>query len=484
MATTLPPLTRVTVGKYRIEGLLGHGAMGTVALAYDPDIDRPVALKTIHAHLLDTDQREEYLRRFRQEARAAARASHPNIVTVYDAGIDAGTPYLAMEYVPGRSLKACLAERERFRPEDAGAILLQVLDALEHAHVRGVLHRDIKPANVLVLPDGRAKLTDFGVARLDTRQTTQLGALIGTPAYAAPEQLMGRSVTARSDLYSVGVLLAELVSGLRPDPVERGTILVRLRRGEPVDVPPGFLDVLERAMAEDPAARFASAAAMSEALRHSLDDRTIIELISGLTPCRTPPQSGPADSPPERWQAFASAAAPAKGDGLADSLLDRPALDTLEAQLTECIGPLARILVRRYAKEAHDKADLVRCLVAHIHDPDTRARFLADVKRGDRQTPDSPGTGAGAGILTGGDTALFGMSDTADRGGVARRPLDPARAAQLESTLTEHLGPLARMLMRRAIKTYPSEPELVSALARCIPDAGAREAFLAAARRS
>jgi serine/threonine-protein kinase len=499
MSTVLPLTSRTHIGKYRIDGLLGHGGMGSVVLAYDPDVDRPVALKTIHAHLLDTEQTQEYLRRFRQEARAAARASHPNIVTVYEAGVDGDTPYLAMEYVAGRSLKTCLADRECFRPADAAAILLQVLEALAHAHAAGVVHRDIKPANILVLPNGTAKLTDFGVARLDTLHATQLGAVLGTPAYSAPEQRFGGEATPRSDLYAVGAVLAELVSGLRPDPADPAASLHRLRRGDSVAISPRFLDVLAQAMAEAPEARFATAAAMADALRHSLDDRTILELVSGLSPCRSARLDGlqdePRAPPQRRSQADTSAhsAAPSAG-GLTDSMLSRLELDSLEAQLTEYIGPLARILMRRYTKAAKNKADLVRCLLAHIHDPDARGRFVEDLRRTDARTAQTAldGTEGAAGEMGslpgGGGVAANGVARGWDRSGARDRargdpPVEPGRAHQLTAILAEQLGPLAKMLVRRAMQANPSEAELVAELVRHIPDAVARDAFLAAVRR-
>lgn len=471
-----------TIGKYRVDGILGHGAMGTVALGYDPDVDRQVALKTIHAHLLDTEQMDEYLRRFRQEARAAARASHPNIVTVYEAGVANGMPYLAMEYVPGSSLKTCLAHRGRFRPEDAAAILLQVLEALDHAHAHGVIHRDIKPANVLVLPNGHAKLTDFGVARMDSWHTTHVGALLGTPAYCAPEQRAGRELTPRADLYAVGVVLLELVTGQRPDPGDPTAALAGLRRGEPVAFASRFRKVLERGLAVDPQRRFATAAAMSEALRHSLDDRTIIELISGLEPCRTPPPlaDGPASAP--------ASSHPAGTAHPSDTALSALAVDVIEAKLAERIGPLARVLMRRHAAEAADKTDLVQRLAGHIRDSAARDGFLADLRQAVAVTPATgsgwPMTGMDAAGLDTPPPGAPPASARADSMGSGRvhKPVSQARAAQLEAHLAEHLGPVAKLLMRRALQKEPSEPELLEALCRHIRDPDAQAAFMAAAR--
>jgi eukaryotic-like serine/threonine-protein kinase len=160
--------------------------MGLIYLAHDPAIDRKVAIKLIRADLLGGEERADYVARFQHEAQAAGRCAHPNIVAVYDFSLHEGNPYLAMEYVEGRNLSEVLAGSGRFPPPAAVALIGQVLDALACAHGLGIVHRDVKPANILLLPDRRVKMTDFGISRLDTSGLTQTGSVIGTPSYMSP----------------------------------------------------------------------------------------------------------------------------------------------------------------------------------------------------------------------------------------------------------------------------------------------------------
>lgn len=447
------------IGKYRIDGVLGQGAMGTVFRGYDVAIDRPVALKTIHPHLLGADEVDEYLRRFRQEARAAARCDHPNIVTVYDVGVDGCAPFMAMEYIEGRSLKSCLVRQERFRTEDAAAIMLQILAGLQYAHDRGVVHRDIKPTNIMVLLSGLAKLTDFGVARIDTTQSTQVGAILGTPAYMAPEQLNGRPITPASDLYAVAVVFVELVSGLRSQPGGARAILARLRHGDPATCPIAFLSVLERALQDEPTARFDSAAEMAAAIEHSLDDRTVVELISGLTPCK-------ADDPTTLGEL------PPVPSGDVEFRWAPEVLATIERELRESIGPFARILVRRYARTAKDLGAISDAVAAHIPDADDRKRFLQRFRQGDGTLGLSAGSGLEAANRAGAERPT--VSDPL----AAPLILEPDVQQQLEHRLAELIGPMARLLVRATIKQASGLDDLYARLAQSIPDDEQRRAFL------
>jgi len=205
-----------TLGKYQIQGLLGKGAMGVVYKGFDPNIARPVAIKTIHASLLDTDMGRELLDRFRNEAKAVGRLNHANIVAIYEFDQDQGTPYFVMEYVEGHDLKTLLKEGRRYSPKEAAHIVSAVLSALEYTHKLGIVHRDIKPANVFITHNGEIKLADFGIARVDNAEMTQMGSVLGTPAYMSPEQCKGQPVDARSDLFSTGVVLYELLVGSKP----------------------------------------------------------------------------------------------------------------------------------------------------------------------------------------------------------------------------------------------------------------------------
>jgi eukaryotic-like serine/threonine-protein kinase len=260
-------------GRYSIGELLGRGGMGEVYMATDLRLDRSVALKKLRADLADDPAMR---RRVEAEARLAARLVHPNVVTVFDSGVDDGHPFIVMERLDGRTLRDELEDR-RLSGNEVRAVGLQILDALGAAHDIGLIHRDVKPGNVLVGSGGVWKVADFGIATStdDDRTITRTGELLGSPSYLAPERLEGRPATATSDLYSLGVLLYEAATGSRPfGEGEPLTIAMRIRDGRhtpPLEAEPGLdpalADAIERAMSRDPAARFASAAEMAAALR-------------------------------------------------------------------------------------------------------------------------------------------------------------------------------------------------------------------------
>ena len=204
------------LGKYEIRGELGRGAMGVVYEGYDPLIERVVALKTIRADQLVGENAREIVARFRREAQAAGRLSHPNIVSIYDFGEDAGVWYIAMEFIKGRELKEYFEAQQRFSTADSVRIMTQILSALGYSHKLGVIHRDIKPANIILLPDGSVKVADFGIAHIESSELTQVGAVLGTPSYMSPEQIQGLPIDGRSDLFSVGVILYQFLTGERP----------------------------------------------------------------------------------------------------------------------------------------------------------------------------------------------------------------------------------------------------------------------------
>ncbi|HET7243774.1 MAG TPA: PASTA domain-containing protein [Streptosporangiaceae bacterium] len=216
MDTTLArmPIGQLLDGRYRVESHLAHGGMATVYLGTDTRLDRTVALKIMHAELAND---EDFVRRFVAEARSVAKLSHPNVVTVYDQGADGRTLYLAMEYVPGRTLRDLLRERTRLRPREALDIIEGVLSGLAAAHSAGIAHRDVKPENVLLGPAQSLKVADFGLARLLSDVThTKSGLLIGTAAYLAPEQVAGGRADFRTDVYAAGIMLFELLTGRQP----------------------------------------------------------------------------------------------------------------------------------------------------------------------------------------------------------------------------------------------------------------------------
>ncbi len=273
------------IGRYQIEETLGRGAVGVVYRARDPIIDRQVALKTLRLDL-DAEHADEFRARFVREAQAAGRLNHPGIVTVHDVGEDpeSGLVYIAMEYVEGRDLKQVLASGRRFRPSEAARIAADVATALDYAHSLGVVHRDIKPANIILTPDGTAKITDFGIARLETSNLTVDGQFIGTPNFMSPEQITGKPVDGRSDLFSLGVVLFNLLTEKRP--FNGGTmheVTLRIVQ-EPCPIPstlsdhipPAFNPIILKCLEKNPDRRFQTGAEVARvlaALARSLVER-------------------------------------------------------------------------------------------------------------------------------------------------------------------------------------------------------------------
>jgi serine/threonine-protein kinase len=263
--------------RYELEELVGSGGMSDVFRARDNQLDRRVAIKILHGRYAADP---EYLERFRSEARAVARLSHPNIVTVIDRGDDAGRQYIVFEYVDGENLKELVQRTGRLPVRRAVELVLPVADGLAFAHQQGLVHRDVKPQNVLLSREGEVKVTDFGIARsLEVeRGLTQTGTVLGTGEYLAPEQASGKPVSPETDVYSLGIVLWELLAGEVPF-VGENFVAVALRHvNEPVpslrdfrpDVSPRLAAAVERALAKDPARRFPSMAVLAKELRACL----------------------------------------------------------------------------------------------------------------------------------------------------------------------------------------------------------------------
>jgi eukaryotic-like serine/threonine-protein kinase len=255
-----------TLGKHEIRRRLGRGAVGTVYEGWDPIIQRRVAIKTVRLPEADDDETAEEIARFRREAQAAGGLNHPNIVGVFDYGETADLAYIVMEYVDGPSLKSLLDKHERFSLPRIVRIMEDLLSGLQYSHERGVVHRDIKPANLMLTSSGQGKIADFGIARIESSSMTQAGTVLGTPAYMSPEQFMGQVVDARSDIYSSGVLLFQLLTGERPFDGSMSSIMQKALQTEApppsrisMNVPLPFDAVVARAMAKRPEDRYSSA---------------------------------------------------------------------------------------------------------------------------------------------------------------------------------------------------------------------------------
>jgi eukaryotic-like serine/threonine-protein kinase len=276
-STSSKMIGTVLSGRYRLEAKLGSGGMSTVYLARDTTLDRPVAVKVMHREM---SEQADQLERFRQEARAVAKLSHPNVVSVIDAGEDGGYPYIVFEYVEGETLKTRISRVGALDTQEALAYAIEIARALTVAHARKMVHRDIKPQNVMIDAEGRAKLTDFGISRqLEQDGLTATGRVLGTTDYVAPEQAMGRGSDQRSDIYSLGVVLYEMLTGAVPFEADSqvGVAMKHVNEELPdvqaqrPELSAATALVVERATAKDPAKRYADIGEVIDDLSTALE---------------------------------------------------------------------------------------------------------------------------------------------------------------------------------------------------------------------
>jgi serine/threonine-protein kinase len=264
------------LGRYQVTGILGKGAMGLVYKGIDPAINRPVALKTIRLDFVsDPAEMEELKQRLHREAQAAGKLSHPNIVTIYDVGSEGPLQYIAMEYLEGVTLEDLIKKKTKFNYRIIAQMILQICAALEYAHDLGIVHRDIKPANIMVLADYRVKVMDYGIARVDSNSMTKTGIAMGTPNYISPEQLKGLAIDRRADLFSLGVVMYEMLLGRRPFRGENITSLIysimNHEPEKPSDINPQmpllFDHIVAKALKKSTAERYQKASEIANSLK-------------------------------------------------------------------------------------------------------------------------------------------------------------------------------------------------------------------------
>jgi eukaryotic-like serine/threonine-protein kinase len=264
------PESQTQIGKYRIERELGRGAMGVVYRAFDPVVERSVAVKTIR---LDVQDSEELLHRLKREAKSIGQLEHPNIVTLYEAGEWSGLFYLAMQFIQGETLQDRITRQQWFTLKEVQEILAQICAGLGYAHQRGVIHRDIKPANIMITREGTVKLTDFGIAKVAGTGTTSTGLVVGTPSYMSPEQALGKPLDGRSDIFSLGSILYELMSGEKAFPGQNvTTVMYKIVHEAPTPIAalqpgldPAVEMIIQKALAKNPAERFQTCAELAQA---------------------------------------------------------------------------------------------------------------------------------------------------------------------------------------------------------------------------
>lgn len=461
------------LGKYPITGVLGKGAMGIVYLGRDPVIRRQVAIKTIRKELIDDDDNAAHLSsRFRTEAQAAGALSHPSIVSVYEYGEDERFAYIAMEYVEGNSLREYIARGTRFDEHDIVSIMVQLLEALAYAHAKGVWHRDIKPANIIVMSNGRIKLTDFGIARIESGDRTKTNVIMGTPGYIAPEVYLGEPADHRMDIFSSGVLMYQLLAQKPPFRGRPEAVMHDVCYHDPD--PPSVVDAEHRwpqydtlvahALQKQPAARFGGADAFRTAILAAYK-RPLHEAIaeSTIIPTSRPPlQPEPHGTPPLSRPPGLTASSGPPPTGWPEAELGR-----IEKALARHVGPVARVLVRRAAREHKQLPALAQALAAHIDTLPDRAAFVRAVA-GQHAEP------ARVPVATA-DTTPSAPS-APSRIGTPVSEQDQERALRL---LTSQIGPIARVVVRRAAQSLAGDrAAFLDALASNIDADLAREKFL------
>lgn len=307
------------IGRFEIVRELGRGAMGLVYLAHDPKIDRQVAIKTIHkSAALPEAEAEESRQRFMREAQAAGKLIHSGIVTIFDVGEDQGISYIAMEYIEGKTLEAATKPDHLLQTDQVIRLVIQACHALDYAHQHRIIHRDVKPANLMVVGERQLKITDFGLAKNPSANLTSAGTLIGTPNYMSPEQIMGKPLDGRSDLFSLGVVLYELLTGEKPfggDTVS--TIIYKVLHEHPKKpdladprVPPALANVLMKSIDKDPARRQQSGAEFAAELQSWLEtDSAVATTAATVAELSTAAPAEKRPGPPPKGAARAAPAA-------------------------------------------------------------------------------------------------------------------------------------------------------------------------------
>ena len=456
------------LGKYNITSLLGEGAMGVVYKGYDPGIGRHVAIKTIRKSMGgDSAIDESLVDRFKNEARAVGRMNHPGIVAIYDLGEDQERDYIPMEFVEGRDLSQILAATPCLSEPVVLRLMHQLLDALEYAHQHGVWHRDIKPANLIITAAGQLKVTDFGIARIESAALTQVKSTIGTPGYMAPEQYIGESFDHRVDLFATGVLLYRMLTGKAPFSGSMEVVMYNIMNNDPPplhtltdqDVAAFYSPIVAQALAKKADNRFANAAEFRSALQRrtnivaaSAEETTVlVQAVRG---------GGERALTKQAISSASSGSTGSMGSGSVSTDLtqwDAAVLAPLQTAMTHFMGPMAKILVRQAAKKCNELPALIALLVQDIPNADDQTRFLAMLQR-----DAAPGT---HGSYTPTRLTSVGLSPPAPA--VA---LSPAVVERAHIVMVKQMGPIAKIIVKKAAAKATSAAHFVELLAQELPD--------------
>ena len=458
------------IGKYSIARSLGKGAMGMVYEGFDPVIERKVAIKTILPDAFEGTDLEAALARFKREAQAGGRLQHPGIVGVYEYGNDGDMAFIVMEYVEGQELRRILASGHRYELIDVFEIMKQLLMALDYSHRQGVVHRDIKPANLMVLPGPKVKVMDFGIARLESSNLTQVGTVVGTPTHMAPEQLMGHVADGRADLWAAGVILYELLTGKSPFFADTPAAVMHKVLSAEVQppsslaptLPPGFDPIVMRALSRKPEERFQGAREFLAALVPALQGK-IPALATGAT-MRGATMAG--------GMAGATMAGGTQRNRVPGIALAPDVIAQVEQTLARQIGPLARLLVQRSQAESSTFDQFVRQLAEQIEDEGEKVAFTRKATALQARTHPSTAT-------IGPQRQQQPVLETAS---FKAAPLAPDVLATAERALASYVGPLARILIKEAAGKSGDVKELYAQLAAHIDSDDEKREFLASLR--
>ncbi|WP_082117110.1 serine/threonine protein kinase [Sedimenticola thiotaurini] len=448
------------LGKYQIKSVIGQGAMGVVYQAFDPDIERNVAIKVLHAHHCTGEHGRDLGERFRREAQAAARCIHPNIVAIFELGRYREQDYIVMEYVQGEELKYFLASGHRFSQDEALFITMEVLKALVVAHAQGVVHRDIKPANIILLDSGGVKVTDFGVARLDQSDLTLAGNMVGTPNYMCPEGLRGEVVDQRADIYSTGMVLLEMLTGARITPKELYSVPIHQFIDKVFETERGQLvgdrlqSIIRQALSESIAERFSSAQVFLDSLQALAGDNGA-----------APDTSARIAQTVVNQKPLRESVSPATGQ-----LVSMDTLHELEHSLTSYVGPIAGILVQKSFSGVSSPDELVQSLATHISDVGEREAFLVRARTVLSQDSTVLNRSAARPL----ETSELNRTTATDFSST----LDQAATERLARLLAFYVGPLAQHLLKRCLAKSHSYEDLCQRLASNIPTEAERVEFL------
>ena len=452
------------IGKYQITSLLGEGAMGVVYEGFDADIERRVAIKILHPHLITERSGGEFLERFKREAKSAARCVHQNIVMVLEYGQDGDMPYIVMEFVEGSSLQEIIRTGRGITLQKSLSIISQLLKALHAAHHLEIVHRDIKSANVMILRDGGSvKLADFGIARVaESPDLTMTGAIVGTPKYMAPEQMFGLKVDSRADLFSVTMVFLDLLALLPKSPsIPRSSLpeIANLPPNNRIDYtilyPSALIPVLLKGLAVGQADRYQNAREFVQGIKDVLpklkaataaastaDEATAVARKVDAT-SQTPAPQAPVSASEESSIQVSRAPATSPDE-----------LDSMTNLLVDYVGPIAKNIMFAYDRENTPASELVTAISKEIPEAEEREEFL---KRWE--------TISGTRI----DTARISHSGTKFNA-TEVRSFDDDMLRQMGEDYAGYIGPLATRLVRHHAASSGSLEQLVESLAREIPD--------------